>query len=373
MRIGVDARALVPQRTGIGTYLAEILRHCPSDSPHHQFHLFAPRPIELPGELAVHQHIQPARWGLPWYLLKSHLLINPAGLDVFWGVQSLLPSGLEDRLPCVVTVQDCVHRLGVRYSPSALYNVLHRSLLSASLRRAQRIMVLSRFVADEIHRYYGVPLSRIELTPPGVSDAFHLSNIADEKTQRVLAIYRIPRPFILTVGTLEPRKNLKTLLRAFALLPAKVAQDYHLVLVGKTGWRASSLERDLRTHPLADRIIRTGYVPAEDLPSLYASADMYVFPSLYEGFGLPVLEAMAAGCPVVASNTSGLGEAVGSAGILVDPLGPVVEWSRAIERIARSSNLRNELREKGISRAGRYRWENCAKATIDLLWSVASR
>ncbi len=373
MQIGVDARSLLPMRTGIGTYLGEILQHLPASDVVGRFHLFSHRPVDFPPSPKVATHVHQARWGLGWYLLQSFRSINCLQLDLFWGVQGLVPLGLERQLPSVITIHDCVHRMGTGFAPSALYNYLHRLLLPASIRRAQKILTISRFVAGEIHKYYNVPFSRIEVTPLGVSDTFFRSNIQEAAIQGILEKHRIPRPFILAVGTLEPRKNLKTLSRAFALLPSEIHRKYHLVLAGKPGWKAESLERELCSNPLSSRIIRAGYISADDLPYLYAGAEMLVLPSFYEGFGLPALEAMAAGCPVVASSTSGLEEVVGSAGILVDPLGPVVEWSRAIERMARSSGLRNELREKGVFRAREYRWSACAKATLDLLYDTVGR
>ena len=373
MQIGVDARSLLPMRSGIGTYLGEILQHLPANEAVDRFHLFSHGAVDLPPHPWVETHIHQARWGLAWYLFQSHSLVNPLGLDLFWGVQSLLPLGLKQQLPSVITVHDCVHRMGTSYAPSALYNHLHRLLLPVSLRRARKILTISQYVAGEIHQYYQVPFSRIEVTPLGVSDVFLRSNMREREIQGVLDKHKIPRPFILAVGNLEPRKNLKTLLQAFALLPSDLHQRYHLVLVGKMGWHPEHLKSGLHSHPLSDRIITTGYVSAEDLPYLYAGAEMLVFPSFYEGFGLPALEAMAAGCPVVASNTSGLGELVGSAGILVDPYGPSDAWRRAIEELARSSGLRNELRTEGFSRAERYKWENCAKSTLDLLTNFSRK
>jgi len=371
MQIGVDARSLLPMRTGIGTYLVEILQHLSPTDTRGCFRLFSHRPVDIPAVPLVKTHIHPARWGLAWYLFQSWRSINSVELDLFWGVQGLMPFGLRRQLPVVVTIPDCVHRMGVGYAPSALYNYLHRLLLPVSVRRAQKILTISRFVAGEIHQYYDVPLNQIEVISPGVSDHFFRSNIREEKTQAVLEKYRILRPFIMAVGTLEPRKNLRTLLQAFAILPLDLRGVYHLVLAGKMGWHSESLEIDLRSHPLCSRIIRTGYISAHDLPHLYAGADMLVFPSLYEGFGFPALEAMAAGCPVIASSTSGLGELVGSAGILVDPYGPVLEWARAIEKVARSSSLRDELIKKGISRTREYRWSVCARTTVDLLYHIA--
>lgn len=369
--IGIDARSLIPMRTGIGTYLGEILCHCPPGVSVNCFHLFSHHPIELPPLGQAKKHVHQARWGLIWYLFECHRVINPTQLDLFWGVQGLLPVGLKPQLPAVISIHDCVHRMGIRYAPSGLFNILHRIFLPASIRRTRKILTDSKFVAGELHQYYQVPFDQIEVVPLGVADFFHRANIREDETPKILNRYRVPTPFILAVGTLEPRKNLETLLRAWALLPPRMQGEYSLVLVGKPGWQSASLERELRSHPLTHRIIRTGYVPAEDLPHFYAGAEMFVFPSYYEGFGLPVLEAMAAGCPVIASNTAGTKEVVDSGGMLLDPYGPPKEWSRAIENLATSLTLKADLSGKGRDRARSYRWDNCSKATLDCLAAIA--
>jgi glycosyltransferase involved in cell wall biosynthesis len=369
--IGIDARSLIPMRTGIGTYLGEILRHCPTGVSVDYFHLFSHHPIELPAISQAKKHVHSARWGLIWYLFECHRVINPAQLDLFWGVQGLVPLGLKPQLPVVITIHDCVHRMGIRYAPSGLYNILHRIFLPVSIRRSRKILTDSEFVAGEIHKYYQVPFAQIEVVPLGVAEFFHRANIREDETHKILSKYGVTTPFILAVGTLEPRKNLATLLRAWALLPPRMQREYSLVLVGKPGWQSASLTRELRSHPLSHRIIKTGYVPDEDLPHFYAGAEMFVFPSYYEGFGLPALEAMAAECPVVVSNTAGTKEVVDSGGILVDPYGPPEEWSRAIVRLATSLTLKTELRGKARERARAYSWDKCSKATLDCLAAVA--
>ena len=360
-------------RTGIGTYLKEILGHCPPGVSAEGFHLFSHHSIELPTFGQPKTHVHPARWGLIWYLFESHRVINSTRLDLFWGVQSLLPVGLKPQLPAVITIHDCVHRMGIRYAPSGLYNILHRIFLPSSIRRSRKILTDSNFVAGEIHQYYQVPLPLIEVIPLGVAESFQRDNIRENETRRILDRYGVTPPFILAVGTLEPRKNLETLLRAWTFLAARIQREYSLVLVGKPGWQSASLERELRSHPASHRIVRAGYVPTEDLPHFYAGAEMFVFPSFYEGFGLPVLEAMAAGCPVIASNTAGTKEVVESGGLLLDPYGPPREWSRAIESLAMSPSFKAEMSGKARERARAYRWDICSKTTFDCLADIAGQ
>ena len=197
------------------------------------------------------------------------------------------------------------------------YNWAHRGLLPSAVRRARRILVVSRFVADEVMRYFRVPAFKIEVTPLGVRREFfsakdgdtgaeHGPNKLTQLQATVLATHKISTPFVLGVGTLEARKNLKTLLEAFALLPSRLTSQFQLVLAGKPGWGATNLEKFLQNYERRSSLVLTGYVSAGDLRALYSSAEMFVFPSFYEGFGLPVAEALASGCPVIASTALSL-------------------------------------------------------------------
>ena len=246
--------------------------------------------------------------------------------------------------------------------------------------------MVSRFVADEVMRYLRAPASKIEVTPLGVRREFFGEVKASPESKAgivckpgdlgaqqgaVLARYGITSPFVLGVGTLEPRKNLRTLLEAFALLPSRLANQFQLVLAGKPGWGTANLERYLLNYAKRSSLVLTGYVAETDLRALYASARMFVFPSFYEGFGLPVAEAMASGCPVIASTAASLQEVAGSAAIFVDPKSPPEEWSRAMVRVADSAELRHSLAIAGRERAGRFSWETCAQQTSEALRNVA--
>ena len=325
MQIGIDGRSLGPMQTGVGTYLSENLKHHPFTSGSARIHLFSHRPAATTLADPSTLHVSRAFYGLPWYLFSAYRTINNCQLDIFWGAQNLLPCNLSKALPCVITIHDCVHQAGWGFSPSIAYNLLHRYFIPQAIQRSSSILAVSNFVADEIQRYYGVTHAKLEVIPLGVSSHFSLQNIKASEIPRILDRYQIHTPFILGVGTLEPRKNLKTLLQAFGLLPINLRKKYQLVLAGKSGWRTKGLSQSLKSLPQDCRIVLTGYVAREHLPSIYAAAEIFVFPSLYEGFGLPVLEAMAAGCPVIASSSSSLKELISTAGITLDPRSPAEE------------------------------------------------
>ena len=224
MNIGVDSRSLGPMKTGVGTYVSEVLRHWPTGHSPDSFVLFSHQAIAYPESPAVRHSVAHARWGLSWYLLQAHRLIAQNPSAVFWGAQGLLPLRLSKLCPAAITIHDCIHQQGVRFAPSAPYNWAHRGLLPLAARRARRILVVSRFVADEVMRCFRVPASKIEVTPLGVRREFFGEVKASQDGDAVLAKYGIRSPFVLGVGTLEPRKNLRTLLEAFALLPSRLGK-----------------------------------------------------------------------------------------------------------------------------------------------------
>ncbi|MCI0721785.1 MAG: glycosyltransferase family 4 protein [Acidobacteria bacterium] len=383
MKIGVDARCLGLLKTGVGTYVAEVLNHWPGGLLPDSFTLFSHQPISHPRTVVMQHCVSGSRWGLPWYLFRSHRMISSRHPSIFWATQALLPLQLPKAFPVVVTVHDCIHQLGLRYAPSLPYNWTHRCLLPWAVSRAAKILVVSRFVADEVLRHFGVPAAKIEVTPLGVRKEFfglredgdlRMGNLSLEPQPAVawvLARHQITAPFILGVGTLEPRKNLKTLLEAFALLPSQWQSRFQLVLAGKPGWGKADLQRYLQRYPQRSHLRLTGYVPEADLRSLYAAAAMFVFPSFYEGFGLPVVEALAAGCPVIASSAASLREVAGSAAVFLDPHSPPQEWSRAIVRVAESAELRHSLSNAGPAQARSFSWEACAGRTAEVVRSVA--
>jgi glycosyltransferase involved in cell wall biosynthesis len=239
-------------------------------------------------------------------------------------------------------------------------------ILKNALFNVDKIISISHFTKSEIiDTFPQIPESKIETIHLGVEDIF--CEINDDEKNRLKIKYQLPKQFILSVCTIEPRKNLKKVLQAFALIKDKI--DHQFILVGSYGWKSNDLEEYISKLNITDRVKFLGFVPKNDLPGLYGTADAFVYASLYEGFGLPPLEAMACGCPVISSNCTSIPEVVGDAGLLVDP-DSVEQISDAMLKVCDSKSLQNDLKKKGIDRSKKFTWENCAKRTIDVYKSV---
>jgi glycosyltransferase involved in cell wall biosynthesis len=243
-------------------------------------------------------------------------------------------------------------------------NILHhRLVLPHILKRADRIITVSNSSKESIVKYYHIPPDKVRAIPLGVSPNFK-PVLGNESQTKAL----IPRPYILNVGVIEPRKNLNTLLRSFQLVKKK-GFPHKLVLCGPRGWKCSDVDALLNHLGLQEHVIFLGFIPPQALPKLYSSADLFVYPSLYEGFGLPVLEAMACGTPLIASNSSSLPEVVGNAGLLVKP-NDSHELAEAMIQVLSHRSLSLELTAKGLQRSKLFSWEQTAKETLKVYREV---
>jgi alpha-1,3-rhamnosyl/mannosyltransferase len=258
-------------------------------------------------------------------------------------------------MPVVLTLHDV---LAWRYPELfTRVNVAHQRLVVArAARRAARVLVGSRHTGREVSELLDVPAERIDVTPYGVDPRFR-PTLRDPAW--LAARFGVDRPYVLAVGTLEPRKNLGTLARALARAQRDVP-PHALVLVGARGWRAEGLERELAASGVA--LVRTGRVDDEDLVRLYGGAACFAFPSLYEGFGFPVLEAMACGAPVVAADRTSIPEVAGDAAVLVDPRDEAA-LAGALLGVLGSRDGAAELRRRGLAHAAAFTWERCADLT----------
>jgi glycosyltransferase involved in cell wall biosynthesis len=246
--------------------------------------------------------------------------------------------------------------------------VLDRTLLPHVARRAASIVTVSKSAQNDIVRYLRVPKSKVHVVMNAVSPAF--KPIAAQGRLEVCARYGLNVPYVLYVGTIEPRKNLVRLIQAFAKFKAS-GQPHKLVLVGQQGWQCEPIYAEVEKQGLQSEAIFTGYVPFDDLPALYSAAESMAFPSLYEGFGLPVLESMACGTPVITSASSSLAEVAGSAALLVNPFS-VDEIAEALYTIHSDSLLAERLSVKGHERATHFTWDKAARATLALYENVLS-
>jgi glycosyltransferase involved in cell wall biosynthesis len=286
------------------------------------------------------------------------------GVTLFHATEHLLPKLTRAR--AVFTLHDTAYLLFPKYH--LLQNRIYLSVMMPRfLARAQAVICVSENTKRDALRFYPLDPAKVHVIPEGVEPRF-TPNIAPDECAAVRAKYRLPERFILCVGTLEPRKNLIILLEAYAALRAHHPQ-VGLVLAGGKGWLYESFFERLRELGLENLVTLTGYVPEVDLPTLMSCAEIFAYPSVFEGFGLPPLEAMACGVPVVCSNASSLPEVVGEAGLLLPPT-DVLAWTEALGRLLTDADLRTDLRERGLRQAQHFTWDIAARRTLEIYHSV---
>lgn len=263
--------------------------------------------------------------------------------------------------PTITTLHDLSHIHYPKFHPQDRVAYLNR-YLPKTLQTATHLITVSEFVRQELITMLGVSADRITTVHNGIDPIFQPYPIP--KLIPVLQYYNLrPDNYLLVVGTLEPRKNLVRLVEAYAQLPSVLHRHYPLVLVGTKGWLTKSLERHLLPLERCGQLYRLGYVPQQHLPLLYAGAHAFSYPSLYEGFGLPVLEAMASGIPTLTSNRSSLPEVAGDAALLVDPE-DVDALTAGLERLLTDSDWRAAAIERGLHQASRFSWTRCVDETV---------
>jgi glycosyltransferase involved in cell wall biosynthesis len=319
----------------------------------------APQAIGGGAESVLYHHVPAPRF------VGRHLLwpaqLRRRRFDAFFGAAGVLPLGVTG-CPEVVTLHDLAIYLHPKWFPSG-QPLSTRVIVPASIRRAAAIIAVSHNTARDARELFGVDSDRIRVIPEGVSSRYR--PLSREDVEPVRVRLGLPQRFLLFVSAIEPRKNLDTLLEAWALVPGRQP----LVVVGGWGWQYERTRE--RLERLGSGVLLLGEARPELLPALYNLATCLVHPAWYEGFGLPPLEAMACGTPVVCSNSSSLPEVTDDAALLVDP-GDVEGWRRALERIITDGELRTELRRKGILRAAEFSWERTAQATWEVIEALAT-
>jgi len=373
MRIGVDARVLFGQRTGIGRFLHGVLDAMARDDGGNEFILYSPRPIVFPTpsprwRIATRRRMKGTN-GTLWLQLYGPWLAWRDRLDVLWGPAFHLPVLLPAAIPGVVTVHDLVHLRFPETMDRRNYLGL-KTLLRPSLWRARRITADSQATADDLRKFLGIAADKISVVYPGIAGDFHPRE-PEEAGQHASAAFGLKGPYLLTVSTVEPRKNLTALFQAYGALPESVRRRWPLIIAGASGWRNDAI------YAAADALIREGsvrflgYVADQDLPWLYAGATVFLFPSIYEGFGIPIVEAMATGIPVIASEIPVTREVAADAVSYVAPT-DTAAWARAIASTVEDGQLQGRLRDRGLRRAARFTNEASAARLLALLERVAA-
>ncbi len=369
MRVTIDLSPAVHQKAGLGRYARTLAEHLVAQDQLNAYEAFAFAPAawdNLPASLRALPRAQVPLTARSWRM--SVWLAHALGMsfdrwmpraDLFHATEHLLPPFKHVRT--VFTLHDLIFRFFPEY-----HLPLNRWFLTGAmpyfLKRADAIIAVSECTKRDAIRLYNLPPEKISVIYEGVSPT--LCPQAPEQVARVRSQYAQNQPFILFVSTIEPRKNIPRLVDALHVLNQQ-GLPHRLLVAGRKGWLYQGVFEHVRTTGMESRVEFLDYVPDSDVAALLTACDAFVFPSLYEGFGLPPLEALACGAPVVCSNTSSLPEVVGDAALLFNPT-DVGEMAMAIERAVTDSSLREQLRARGPAQAARFSWERAARETLDI-------
>jgi glycosyltransferase involved in cell wall biosynthesis len=368
MRVCLDISAGLAQGAGVGRYARELALALAAVLGHDLvlFHNQQSRD-RLPEELRLL-----GRWQVPlsnkMWRLQLLLPMRPMRIaaDIFHGADTLLPAL---SIPSIVTIHDLTARLYPEHH-THLHRWYERFAVPIFTRRAHAVITDSASTRQDLMRILPVPAEKIKVVHLGVDHTRFQPHPPAQARARIQAALGIDQPYFLAVGTREPRKNLAVLLHAYALLLGRLGtRTPQLVLTGAKGWGHDAASSLAQSHELQGRVLLPGYVSDDLLPDLYAGASAFVYPSLYEGFGLPILEAMACGVPVITSNTSSMPEVAEGAALLVTP-SDVEAIAAAMHRIFEDDALALHLRNSGRQRAQRFTWQRTAHETLQVYADV---
>lgn len=369
MRIAIDVRKL--HDFGIGTYVKNLLRQLSRIDHETDYVLFcqhADQPIarqlgenfrtvtESSGQYSVTEQLS-----VPFHLGRTspHLFHTP---------HYVLPV----LTPCrsVVTIHDCIHLIFPQYLRHRMAHAYARTMFWTAVHRASRILTVSEASKKDILRFFGVPSERVTVIYNAIDERFY-DEPSEDQMVKVRERYQLHDRFLMYAGNVKPHKNIERLIDAFVLLRKKGRDDLKLLITGSEISRYATLRRAVHRHNLHQHVRFLGYQSEETLAALYRLAEVFVFPSLYEGFGLPPLEAMASGTPVVVSNVSSLPEVVGDGGLLVNPYDPQA-IADGVAKVLDDDQLRRDLTARGLVRARAFSWAESVKRIRQIYQDVAN-
>jgi glycosyltransferase involved in cell wall biosynthesis len=358
VRIGIDARKL--HDFGIGTYIRNLVRQLAHLDQQTEFVLLS-RPDDAPWLRTLGANFRPVAETAGNYSLTEQLKIPIAlrreGVTLFHAPHYVLPP----LVPCrsVVTIHDCIHLMFPQYLPNKLAFGYARASIATAARRATRVLTVSESSKRDLLRFVDLQPEKVDVIYNAYDPQFAVEP-DEESVIRVRERYQLHDEFVLYAGGVKPHKNLERLIEAFHLVRNRGLDHLKLVLIGDEISKYASLRRAVHRHQLHKYVRFLGHLPEDKLAVMYRLAGVFVFPSLYEGFGLPPLEAMASGTPVVTSNVSSLPEVAGDAAVLVDPYDPEA-IADGIYRVLSDECLRRSLRAKGLARARQFSWESSVR------------
>jgi len=379
MRIGIDYTAAVRQGAGIGRYTRQLVTAATALDSQNEYVLIVagagiPDAASRVGPVARRANVRVVILPVSDRILNGlwHRLHLPLWVELAGGAMNVFHSP-DFTLPPVRNAQTIltVHDLSFIRAPECAHPKLRSYLMRAvpaSVHRADMVLADSECTRADVIELLNANPDRVEVVYPGVEQRFR--RVRDVRVLRAVRMrYALPERFVLGLGTLQPRKNLERLIEAYGRLQGEVGSQIKLVIAGGAGWMYQSIFRRVEELGLQDAVCFPGYVADPDLPALYTLAELFAFPSLYEGFGLPPLEAMACGTPVVTSNVSSLPEGVGDDALMVDPL-DVAALADAMRRALSGRPLREEMVQRGAAQARRFTWTQAADKLLDVYQRV---
>jgi len=368
VRIGIDARKL--HDFGIGTYIRNLLRHLAQLDGQTEYVVLC-RAADCEAVAANGPNFRAVVETAPNYSLAEQvrvpLAVRREGVTLFHAPHYVLPRLVACR--SVVTIHDCIHLMFPQYLPNRLALGYARMAMGTAARRAARVMTVSESSKRDILRFFDIDPAKIAVIPNAYDERFAIEP-AEEAVVGARERYQLHDEFVLYAGNVKPHKNLERLIDAFQIVRSRGLDRLKLVLIGDEISRYAALRRAVHRHRLHQYVRFLGYLPGETLAVLYRLAGVFVFPSLYEGFGLPPLEAMASGTPVVTSNVSSLPEVAGDAALLVDPTDPAA-IADGMYRVLTDEQLRASLRQKGLARARQFSWAASIRQVHDIYRQAA--
>ena len=372
-RIGIDVTSALTQGGGIGRYTRELIRALISINSADELHLFSaripdstPLPESLPSAANVAYHPAPLseRWLYRlWYRLRLPVPVQwtTGPLDLFHSPDFVLPP-TSGNIPTLLTVHDLSFLHYPETFPKALVDYLNR-IVPWSVNRATHILADSIATREDLLSLWHIPAEKVTVLYGGVNEQFRPL----EDSKKITAVrqkYGLDeRPYVLAVGTVQPRKNYQMLIRAFR--PVAMNLSHNLAFAGGKGWLDEGMRSEVERQGLKERVRFTGFVADEDLPALYSGASLLAFPSLYEGFGLPILEAMACGLPCIISNASSLPEVGGDAAIQLPPTNETM-WTEEMLGLLTDEGKQAQMIEAGFAQARSFSWNKAARELVQV-------
>lgn len=366
MKIGIDIRETGKNKAGKGYYAFHLTRALLKLDEKHEYTLYTDHKNDHFNSFHNAQLRYINKKGVFWHK-KTLSNIYKNNLDIFISPTSYIIPALHNpkKLRVLMTVHDLIAFLYPKqHNKKAV--LTEKLTLKRASRKAYKLLSVSENTKKDLIKQFNLRDRDIAIIPNAASDAFGI--IEPEKCKSLSNKYNLPKTFIFSVGTLEPRKNYPALLEAYAKIKP-YHSDVHLVIAGKKGWLSDSIFKTVDTLKLNDKVHFLGYVDERDLAILYNLAHLFVYPSLYEGFGIPPLEAMKCGCPVITSNTSSLPEVVGDAALCVNPHDPSA-IADAIHNVLKNPTLLNSLIKKGLERHTRFSWDLSARKLLAIINEV---